>query len=400
MSSSNLTLQLQDLSLAAPQVAATRTTRKSWRSLPWRTITYVVVSLWQFGCLVILLAIAATIPIVQWASLGYLLEAASRVAKGRPWRETLPGLQRAGGIILVVVCLAITWLPVWLATQYSYQAELIEPGSVIASRWRLAAATSAILWILYGLWALMRGGRIRDFLWPAPIRFSREFMPRLFRRSTWHDLEDRLWNGTAGLQIPRLAWLGFRAWLGALIWLAIPAAMVVIGMQSYHQPGRVVIGVIGVFAMWWILLHLPFLQIQMAQENRLRSMFRLSTVRQSFRKAPWMFFIGSLLTLALAIPLYLLRIEVIPKELMWLPCLVFVVLTLPAKLCVGLAMRRGQRDIPKRWLFNRYTAWFFQLAIVPIYILFLYLGSIASWDGPLVVFLQHAFLMPVPFVGQ
>jgi len=176
--------------------------------------------------------------------------------------------------------------------------------------------------------------------------------------------------------------------------------MVVIGMQSYNQPGRVFIGIVGVLAMWWILLYLPFLQIQMAQENRFRSMFRLSTIRQSFRKAPWAFFFGSLLTLALAIPLYLLRIEVVPKELLWLPCLVFVVLTLPAKLCVGFAMRRGQRDIPQRWLLNRYIAWILQIAIVPIYILFLYLGSIASWDGPLVVFLQHAFLMPVPFVGQ
>jgi len=251
--------------------------------------------------------------------------------------------------------------------------------------------------MIYGLWAIIRGGRIRDFLWPAPIRFLREFLPRIFRRSTWHNLEDRLWSVTAGLQIPRLAWLGFRAWIGALIWLALPATMVVIGMQSYQQPIRVVIGVIGFVMMWWVLLHLPFLQVQMAQENRLRSMFRLSTVRQSFRKAPWAFFLGSLVTLALALPLYLLRIEVIPKELMWLPCFVFVFLTLPAKLCVGWAMRRGQREIPNRWLLNRYTAWFLQLATVPIYILFLYLGSISSWDGPLVVFLQHAFLMPVPF---
>ncbi len=399
MASSNISLPLEDIAFSeADQGSKER--GKSWLSLPWRSIAYVTVCVWQITCLLVLLAVAATIPIIQWASLGYLLEAASRVANGRSWREILPGRERAGRIILVLLCLTITWLPVWLATQYSYQAELIEPGSRIASRWRIAAGTAAILWMIYGLWAIIRGGRIRDFLWPAPIRFLREFIPRILRRSTWHDLEDRLWSVTAGLQVPRLAWLGFRAWLGALIWLAVPATMMVIGMQSYQQPGRVVIGVIGFIAMWWVLLHLPFLQVQMAQENRLRSMFRLSTVRQSFRKAPWAFFFGSLVTLALALPLYLLRIEVIPKELMFLPCLAFVLLTLPAKLCVGWAMYRGQQDKPNRWLLNRYAAWFLQLAIVPVYMLFLYLGSISSWDGPLVVFLQHAFLTPVPFVGQ
>ena len=402
MSSPNISLPLEDLSFGNREKAheAHKKLEKSWLSLPWRSLAYTTASIWQLTCLLVLLAVAATIPIIQWASLGYLLEAASRVAQGRPWRETLPGLQRAGRIMLVLSCLVVTWLPVWLATQYSYQAELIEPGSRIASRWRIAAGTGAIVWMIYGLWAIIRGGRIRDFLWPAPLRFLREFLPRIFRRSTWHDLEDRLWSVTAGLQVPRLAWLGFRAWLGALIWLAIPATMMVIGMQSYQQPARVVVGVLGFVVMWWVLLHLPFLQVQMAQENRLRSMFRLSSVRESFRKAPWAFFFGSLTTLALALPLYLLRIEVIPKELMFLPCLAFVLLTLPAKLCVGWALRRGQQDRPNRGLLNRYAAWFLQLAIVPVYMLFLYLGSISSWDGPLVVFLQHAFLTPVPFIGQ
>jgi hypothetical protein len=399
MTSPNISLPLEDIAFGEPDEGL-KAKGKSWLSLPWRSIAYTTVRIWQITCLLVLLAVAATIPIIQWASLGYLLEAASRVANGRPRREILPGLERAGRIILVLLCLVITWLPVWLATQYSYQAELIEPSSRIASLWRTAAGTAAILWMIYGLWAIIRGGRIRDFLWPAPVRFFKEFIPRILRRSTWHDLEDRLWRVTVGLQVPRLAWLGFRAWLGALIWLAGPATMMVIGMQSYQQPLRVVVGVIGFIAMWWVLLHLPFLQVQMAQENRLRSMFRLSTVRQSFRKAPWAFFLGSLVTLTLALPLYLLRIEVIPKELMFLPCLAFVLLTLPAKLCVGWAMYRGQQDKPNRWLMNRYAAWFLQLAIVPIYMLFLYLGSISSWDGPLVVFLQHAFLTPVPFFGQ
>ena len=59
----------------------------SWWSLPKR----IVACIYRLICLCILLAIAASIPILQWASLGYLLEVASRMAKRRPWRESYLG---------------------------------------------------------------------------------------------------------------------------------------------------------------------------------------------------------------------------------------------------------------------------------------------------------------------
>jgi len=343
-----------------------------------------------------LLAVAASIPVLQWASLGYLLEAASRMAKGRPWRDVVPGLELAGKIGWIAVAVVVAWLPAWLSAQFAYQAELIEPGSDLAANWRIAAGVIGLTWIVYVLWALIRGGRWRDFLWPAPMRFFREF----FRRSTWSRVEDRLWDTVTAFQIPKLVWLGFRAWIGALLWLAIPAALVVIGMQANKQPAQAAVGVVGFFLMWFVLMYLPFLQVQFASEKRWRAMFRRSTIRDGFRRAPWAFFFGSLATLGLAIPLYLLRIESPPKELLWVPCLFFVFLTLPAKLCVGWALNRASRRAQPRWWLSRYVAWFLQVSIVPFYILFLYLGSLASWDGALIVFLQHAFLTPVPFVGQ
>jgi hypothetical protein len=358
-------------------------------------VGWIAISVWRIASLTILLAIAATIPIVQLASLGYLLEVASRIAKGYPRQRILPGMRIAGEIAAFAMGLFVTWLPVWLTANFAYQAELVEPGSIVAARWRVAAFVLSSLWLVHGLWAIVRGGRWYHFLWPAPVRFFREF----FQLKTWRDLEDRLWNYTVGLQIPRLSWLGLRASIGALVWLAVPALLVVIGMQANQQPGRFLLGIVGFFMMWWVLLHLPFLQVHMAKENRLKAIFDLAFVRESFKKAPWAFFFASLFTLALAIPLYLLRIEVIPDELLWLPCLFFVVLTLPAKMLVGWALARGNRSIKRRWWPSRYLAWTLQAVAVPIYILFLYLGSIASWEGPLVVFLQHAFLTPAPFLG-
>jgi hypothetical protein len=343
-----------------------------------------------------LLAIAASIPILQWASLGYLLETATRMAKNRPWREVVPGLRLAGTIGWIAIAMLVTWLPVGLSAQFAYQAELIEPGSSNARSWRIAAFSIGLLWMLHVTWSLIRGGRWRDFLWPAPRRFVREF----FQRSTWRGVEDRLWETITGIQIVRLVWLGFRAWIGALIWLVIPGSMVVAGMQAHEQPIRAVIGVIGFFLMWWVLLYLPFLQVQMAMENRWLAMFRLATIRMAFRRAPWAFFLGLLTTLGFAIPLYLLRIESPPDKLLWLPCLFFVMMTLPARLCVGWAMNCAGRRIQDRGWLARYAAWILQLAIVPFYILFLYLGSLASWEGAAIVFIQHAFLTPVPFIGS
>ncbi|MDZ4851061.1 MAG: DUF4013 domain-containing protein [Pirellulaceae bacterium] len=359
---------------------------------PWHFLRFI----YRLGCLCGLLAIAASIPILQWASLGYLLESASRMANGRPWREVVPGLALAGKIGWIAIAISVTWFPAYLSAQYAYQAELIEPGSNLAANWRIAATIIGLAWIVHVVWALIRGGRWRDFLWPAPIRFFREF----FRPSTWRRVEDRLWETVTGFHVPRLTWLGFRAWIGGLIWLAIPGMMIVTGMQAKNQPGLAAIGVAGFFLMWWLLLYLPFLQVQFARENSWRALFRISTIRSDFRRAPWAFFFGLLATLGLAVPLFLLRIESPPKELLWLPCLFFVLLTLPAKLCVGWSLNRASRRTQPRWLPSRYLAWILQISIVPFYILFLYLGSIASWDGALIVFLQHAFLTPVPFVGR
>ncbi len=173
----------------------------------------------------------------------------------------------------------------------------------------------------------------------------------------------------------------------------------VIGMRSVNQPFQTLIGVVGFFLMWWVLLYLPFLQVQFAVENRWGRCSGCRPCDSSFQRAPWAYFMGLLATLGLAIPLYLLRIESLPDEFLWLPCAVFVIFTLPARMCVGWALNRARLRDSVRWWPMRYGAWILELAIVPIYILFLYLGSLATWDGVAIVLIQHAFLTPVPFYG-
>ncbi len=292
-----------------------------WLLLPFR-LSY---RIFQFASLVALLAIASSIPILQLAALGYMLEVGRRISLGTKGVSLLPGLDRATRIGVIAAGTALSWLPVWLVSDYAYSAELIESGSKVADRWHIAAWIFSIAWIVHVSWAAMRGGRWYHFLWPAPLRFMKEIL----QPSTWIKAEDGLWQYTVGLQIPRLTWLGLRGAIVGLVWLALPATMMIVGIQANQQPGRVLIGVVGAFLMMIVLLYLPFLQIHMARENRFRAGWDVRSIRAQFQRAPWAFFIALFVTFGMSLPLFLFRIESLPKELLWLPCLFFVLLTFP-----------------------------------------------------------------------
>lgn len=351
---------------------------------------------WNGLSLVILLSIAATIPIVQFASLGYMLECAARIARGRPIRECFPGSQIAGRLVIVLACVGLSWLPIWLLADMAYTAELIHPGSTNAARLRIVARVVSAAWVMWVAWAIVRGGKLRHFVWPAPILAIRS----LFRSSFWRRVEDDLWGFVASLHLPKLLWLGLCASFGALIWLIVPASLMVLALKTDGAEGRGVLGLIGAMLMWWCVLLLPFLQVHMARESRFMAMFDLRLIRQAFRRAPWAFALSSVALVILAVPLYLLRIEAIPSQLWWILSLFFVVFMFPAKLLIGWALRRSSRRNKDVFWIWRYMAWAPQVAAVGVYLGFLYIAKFALWEGAASMFLQHAFLPPVPFFIQ
>ena len=105
------------------------------------------------------------------------------------------------------------------------------------------------------------------------------------------------------------------------------------------------------------------------------------------------------MTLAMAIPLYLLKAELIPREAAWLPALFFVTLMFPARLLVGWAVGRAERrEQPRIWI-SRWAARLAALPVVFIYALLVYFTQFTSWYGAWSLYEQHAFLVPVPFLG-
>ncbi|HEY1599987.1 MAG TPA: DUF4013 domain-containing protein [Pirellulales bacterium] len=346
---------------------------------------------WLFGCVALFigLAVLATLPALQLLSLGYLLEVSGRVAREGRLATGFVGVRKAarlGGIVLG------TWLLLWplrFVSLLANSARLIEPGGVADRGW------TAVLWVLTALFAChvvsacWRGGRLRGFFWPRPVRFVRELtQPGAYRRA-----RDAVWMFVVGLRLPYYFWLGLRGFLGGLAWLVVPITLLAAGARAP------VAGFAGGLLLAVVVLYLPFAQVHFAAENRLRAMFEVRALRDHFRRAPIAFFVALVGTLLFAVPLYLLKIEIIPREAAWLPSLVFVAFIGPARLLTGWAYARARRrESPRHWVFRTVA----RLAMLPValaYVAVVYFTQFTSWYGIASLYEQHAFLVPVPFLG-
>lgn len=354
--------------------------------------------LFQLASLVVLLAVLTAIPLLQLIAFGYMLDVAGRLTRGETLRSSLFGLSQAGSIGLAMLALLLASLPVRALTNWESVSGIISPGSQ-QSEWlrggAIAAAWLAVGWLL---WVWARGGRLRHYLWPEPMRFLRE----AWRPSTWWSLPDRLWEFTASLELPRLFWLGTRATLGTLVWL-LPAMLIIAANRNGETGLAGLVGIISLFALGAALLYLPMLQAHFAAENRLRALFEVGTIRREFRRAPWAWWGAMVCSLVLMpLPLYLLKIEPTPKDVAWLPCLFFVAFMLPARMTAGLALRRARRRPDAQGWWPTTSRWLVRILMVPvvaIYLLFVYVSQYTSWDGLQTWVQQHAILVPVPFVG-
>lgn len=349
---------------------------------------------WLFGAvaLVIGLAILAAIPIVQFLSLGYLLEAAGRVARTGRLRDGLIGFRRSARVGGLVAGCWLTLLPLRLVASLARSAELIDPGGDVGRRWRTALLVLTVLLGTHLIAACARGGRLRNFLWPFgnPPWLIR----RLWRGGFFAECRDAIWDFVASLRLPYYFRLGFLGFLGTLAWLVVPVTLI--------AAGRTVplLGFLGALALGIVAPALPFLQARYAAEGRFRALFERRAVRDRFRRAPWAFAAALFATLAAAVPLYLLKIEMVPREAAWLPSLLFVIFLYPARLLAGWAYARsGRRDLPRHWVF-RGSGRLWMVPTAGFYVLIVFLAQYTSWGGLGSLYEQHAFLLPVPFLDM
>lgn len=351
---------------------------------------------WVFGTLSLIvgLSVLATIPLVQLLSLGYLLEVSGRIARTGRLRAGFVGMRKAARLGRIAVGVSILMVPLWIASSLRISAHLIDPASRAARAWDAAVAVIALLVLFQITTGCLRGARIRHFLLPRPVHSLRLALePDAYARA-----RDAVWDFVVGLRLPYYFWLGLRGFAGAVAWLVVPVSMLAAASRLPPAAGAIV-GLVGGGLLALVLVHLPFLQARFAAENRLACMFEIRAVRRCFGRAPLAFLVALGFTLALALPLYLLKIEIVPREAAWLPSLLFVVSIFPARLLVGWALARSSRRYsPRLWLF-RWTSRLAMLPLVAFYVLIVYFTQYLSWYGVWSLYEQHAFLVPAPFLG-
>lgn len=425
--------------LPTPDQAAIRLPR-SWPGKVWRAVG--LAATWLFGLISLLgfLAVVAAVPILQFVSLGYLLEASGRIARTGRVRDgfvDFPKFARIGSLVLGTW---LTLLPLRFLSDLAQSAYLIDPDGPAARRWRVALIVATLLGVAHILLAWYSGGKLRHFFWPllAPFQLAAHvilgkvvapvvrpivagvwpeladdffslrpmsdwFPPAiawagLRRGRMYAEARDAVWDFVVGLRLPYYFWLGLRGFAGALAWLFLPVLLL---MGGTTLPGEAapLVGWAGALLLAVVLLYLPFLQAHFAAQNRFTAMFEWAEIRRQFRRAPIAFWLALLVTCLFALPLYLLKIEATPREVTWLPAVFFVVFIYPARLLTGWALARaGRREKPRFFL----VRWMARLAAIPVvlyYVLVVFFTQYTSWSGPVSLFEQHAFLLPVPFFG-
>src|SRR5207302_6061515 len=93
---------------------------------------------WLFGAVVLLigLAVLAALPLLQFLSLGYLLEAGGRVGRTGRLRDGFIGVRKAARVGGIVLGTWLMLLPLQLVSALATDAQLIDPDGPVALAWR------------------------------------------------------------------------------------------------------------------------------------------------------------------------------------------------------------------------------------------------------------------------
>lgn len=348
---------------------------------------------WVFGALALTvgLSVLAAAPVAQFLAFGYLLEAGGRVARTGRLRDGLVGVRKASRVGSVVIGAALFVVPLRVVASLAASAQLVDPGGPAARGWKAGLVALTGLVVVHLLAACARGGRVRHFLVPLgnPLWVAR----RVRQGGAYASARDAVWEFVAGLRLPYYFRLGLLGFLGTTAWLVVPATLLAAGRRAP------VLGVVGAVLLGAVVLPLPFLQARFAAENRFRAIFEWRAARQRFLRAPWAFAFALAVTLTAAVPLYLLKIEMIPRETVWLPSLVFLAFMYPARVLTGWAYARSTRRDAARHGFFRWTGRLAAVPVAAVYVLIVFLSQLTAWRGVWSLYEQHAFLVPVPFLG-
>lgn len=333
------------------------------------------------------LSLVASIPILQFATLGWLLEAEGRLARGEGPTGLLPGLRKAvpwGAGLLGCGLLAIPFL---VLRSYALDAQILDPGSSTATTLSRVTLGYGVLAGLYAALALAAGrGKLWSFVRPfnnLAVLIRASANPEV---SLWRDLKDYV----GSLRPAHYLKLGLSGFLAAAAWLGPPTLLLA---ANKRYPG---LGLLGALGLVLVLRPALVAQARVAQEGRLGAAFELGAIRANIRRAPLSTAIALVLTLGLSLPLYLLKIELLPRDALWLPAALFLVALWPGRVAAGWAQSRAAQPGVSHWIL-RLTGLAIALPTAGTYVFFVFFNQFFGWRGAGALFAHHAYLLPVSF---
>ena len=352
---------------------------------------------WLFGLIALIggLALLSVVPVLNLLSLGYLLEVSGRVARTGKLRAGFVGIRKASRLGGVVIGIWLVLLPLRFVYGMWQDSELITPEGSDSRAWEMGFLFLSVFAFFHIVWACIRGGRPWHFLWPAPLRLFRYFREPKNISSTWIGL----WTYVESLNASYYLWLGARGFAGAVIWLIVPVGLLIIAANLGEGAG-IACSVLGMLLLTPVVMWLPFLQAHFARCGRFSAMFEVREIRCLFNKAPVAFWLAFFITLLFAIPLYLLKVELVPRDVAWLPSLLFVLFIFPARLLAGWAMSRALKREEIRGRFSRWTSRLAFFPVALVYVVIVYATQYLVQNGSMSLLEQHAFLVPAPMMGM
>ncbi len=264
---------------------------------------------WLTGAVTLIVGLSAlaALPVAQFLSLGYFLEAAGRVAKEGPDFRRMDrgpagfeGRRDRSRVLPVAPARAV---------------RLVADDVGRTDRPRRAGGPRVANWVALPVRdhfgshrGQLRPGRLASFF-PLATRKPPLAGQATERGGLYAESRDATWVFVEALHLPRYFRLGFLGFVGSMAWLGVPVTLLVLGRRAP------LLGIVGALGLGVVATSLPFLQVRFAVEGRFAALFEMKAVRERFRRAPWAFALGFLLTVLPAVPLYLLKIERVPRGL-------------------------------------------------------------------------------------
>ncbi|MFV0444272.1 MAG: hypothetical protein ACK5Q5_11945 [Planctomycetaceae bacterium] len=368
-----------------------------WRR-PLRSLVWGGRGLFGLVSLLLMLAVIAAIPIANFIALGYLLEAEGRVGRSGRFRDGFPLLGLAPRLGTIALGIYVWLLPLRIVSTNAAAAHIISPDSVQDARLQTFKSIAGVVIGLHLCLALARGGSLGCFV--RPIKNLRWLLGQLRRGDYLQTASDNVGQFVSGLRLKHHFILGIKGFVAALIWLLVPT-LVYATINRPQGPGVLQMlfgGILLVLVLAWT----PFLQARVAVENRFRGGLERQQVRDLFSFAPFAWLLALVVTYVLALPLYLFKAFILPRDALWPLTLVFIVSIYPTRLFTGWAYhratRRREEGLRSRGV-SRFTVRFLaMLPLLAVYVFILYFTQFLGAHGKLTLYEHHVFLLPWPYL--